>query len=106
MTTQIPEHGVPHPYVERKPGVQGGRPVIRGHRFPISSLALYYRQGMSVEEILREFPTLSAAEVFGGLAFYYDNREEIDKEIFERLNPPEVPENIPNVLKPPARVGN
>lgn len=45
----------PHRYVEHEPGVQGGRPVIRGHRIPISSLVLNHQQDMSVEGILDAF---------------------------------------------------
>jgi uncharacterized protein (DUF433 family) len=72
---------VTHPYVERRRGVQGGRPVIKGSRFPVSSVVLNYRRGLSVAEILREFPWLRPEEVHDALSYYYDHRAQIDKEI-------------------------
>ena len=75
----LPE--VIHPYIERRPGVQGGRAVIKGSRFPVSSIVQNYRRGMSVEEILFEFPHLKPAEVHDALSYYYDHREEIRDEI-------------------------
>ena len=70
-----------HPYVERRSEVQGGRPVIKGSRFPVSSVVLNHRRGLSVDEILREFPELTPAEVYDSLSYYYDHRERIDAEI-------------------------
>lgn len=70
-----------HPHVEHRPGVQGGRAVIKGTRFPVSSIVQSYRDGQSVEEILHEFPQLSPAEVHAALAYYYDHPAAIDEEI-------------------------
>jgi uncharacterized protein (DUF433 family) len=70
-----------HPYVERRPGVQGGRPVIRGSRFPVRSIVQAYRGGLSVEEILRQFPQLTPAEVHDALSYAHDHQAEIDEEI-------------------------
>jgi len=69
--------------VERTAGVQGGRPVIRGTRFPVSSIVQNHRRGLSVEEILREFPHLTPAQVYDALSYYYDHHEQIDWEIAE-----------------------
>ena len=73
---------VRHPYVWRKPGVCGGSPVIRGTRFPIRSVVIYVlRQGMTPEEMVREWPHLKLEHVYDALSFYYDHRTEIDREI-------------------------
>jgi len=72
---------VAHPYVERRPGVQGGRPVIKGSRFPVSSIVENHRRGLSVDEILGDFPHLAPAEVYDALSYYYDHRAAIDAEI-------------------------
>jgi uncharacterized protein (DUF433 family) len=74
-------HG--HPYVEQRPDVQGGRPVIRGSRFPVSSIVQNHRRGLSVDEILQEFPHLQPAEVYDALSFYYDHQTDIDQELDE-----------------------
>jgi uncharacterized protein (DUF433 family) len=70
-----------HPHVERRDGVQGGRPVIKGTRFPVSSIVQNYRRGLSVDDILREFPHLTPAQVHDALSYYYDNQAQVDQEI-------------------------
>ena len=37
--------------------------------------------GWSAEEIVRQYPHLTAAEVHAALGYYYDHREEIDAEL-------------------------
>ena len=70
---------IPHPYVERREGVCGGRPVLAGTRFPVRSVVAYVlRQGMTPEELVAEFPYLTLASVHDALSYYYDHREEID----------------------------
>jgi uncharacterized protein (DUF433 family) len=89
---------VVHPHVERRPDVQGGRPVIKGTRFLISSIVQNHCRGLSVDEILHEFPDLRPAEVYDALSFYYDHQAQIDREIAElrdlagamRAHPPTV----------------
>jgi len=67
-----------HPYVTKVPGVQGGEPVIRGTRFPVRSVVEYVlRQGMTPEEVVREWTFLSLAQVHDALSYYYDHRAEI-----------------------------
>ena len=70
-----------HPYVWRQDGVCGGSPVIRETRFPVSSVAIQYKRGLSAEDILRDFPQLTAAQVYGALAYYFDHQPEIEAEI-------------------------
>ena len=70
-----------HSYVWRQDGVCGGSPVIRGTRFPVSSVAIQYKRGLSAEDILRDFPQLTAAQVYGALAYYFDHQPEIEAEI-------------------------
>ena len=86
MATQAASTVGEHPYVEQRPDVQGGRPVIKGSRFPVSSIVQDYRRGRSVEEILREFPQLRPAEVHDALSYYYDHQAEIDREVAELMD--------------------
>jgi uncharacterized protein (DUF433 family) len=96
MSAERAPSDVAHPYVELRPGVQGGRPVIKGSRFPVSSIVQNYRRGLSVDEILDQFPSLSPAEVYDALSYYHDHQAQIDVEITElndvegatRLYPP------------------
>jgi uncharacterized protein (DUF433 family) len=77
---------IQHPHVECREGVQGGCPVIKGTRFPITSILQNYRRGLSVEEILHEFPHLTAAQVHDALSYYYDHQEQIDQRLAELTN--------------------
>lgn len=56
--------------------------MIRGTRFPVRSVVIYVlRQGMTPEEMVREWPHLKLEHVYDALSFYYDHRTEIDREI-------------------------
>ena len=101
MSTQPVSSEVLHPYVERRPQVQGGRPVIKGSRFPVSSIVQSYRRGLSVEEILREFSQLHPAEVHDALSYYHDHRVEIDQEIAELTDLQQARQHYPTTLLPP-----
>ena len=89
-----------HPHIERRAGVQGGRPVIKGSRFPVSSVVVNHRRGLSAEEILREFPQLSAAEVYDALSYYYDHQPEVDAEISTLTDLTAAMRDYPPTLRP------
>lgn len=91
---------VTHPYVERRSGVQGGRPVIKGTRFPVSSIVQNHRRGLSVEEMLRDFPHLSPAQVYDALSYCYDHQEQIDREIAELNGLDQAADDHPPTLRP------
>lgn len=100
MSTQTIPMDTGHPYVERRPHVQGGRPIIRGSRFPVSSIIQDYRRGLSVEEILREFPSLRPAEIHDALSYYYDHQAEMDHEIAELANLDAAIQQYPPTIRP------
>ncbi len=75
---------VKHPYVTKRRGVCGGRPVIAGTRIPVWGIAGWSRKGYSAERIQREiYPSLGLAEIYDALSCYHDHKEEIDKAIRE-----------------------
>jgi uncharacterized protein (DUF433 family) len=51
---------------------------ISGSRISLDSIVCAYWEGRSPETIVEEFPTLSVEQVYGAIAFYLRNREEID----------------------------
>jgi uncharacterized protein (DUF433 family) len=66
------------------PGTCGGRPRIDGHRITVEDVAIWHeRMGMSADEIVSAYPTLSLSDVHGALAYYFENRERIDADIEE-----------------------
>ena len=66
------------------PGVRGGKPRIAGHRITVSDVAIWHeRMGMSPDEIVSEYPTITLSDVHAALAYYFDHRDEVDREILE-----------------------
>lgn len=51
------------------PTVMGGRACVRGMRIPVSLVVNLVANGMSVEEILREYPTLEAEDIREALRY-------------------------------------
>lgn len=69
-----------HPHIVKIEGVCGGEAIIEGTRIAVWHIVdFYYRVGLSVEEILLDWDALKPAQVFDGLAYYHDHREEIDR---------------------------
>jgi len=97
----LPAEKIKHPYITCKEGVCGGEPIIEGTRTPVRSIVVYrLRLGDSVEEIARQLPHLSPAQVYDALSYYYDHRDEIDRLIEEnteerlmRKYPPTYPQS-------------
>lgn len=64
------------------PEVRGGKPRIAGHRITVSDIAIWHeRMGMSPDDIVAEYPTITLSDVHAALAYYFDNRDEVDREI-------------------------
>lgn len=74
----------PYPHIARNPKICGGEPIIDGTRTTVRAIANYYQMGMTVDEILGGLPHLSLSKVHSALAYYFDNKKEIDALI--RLN--------------------
>ena len=69
-----------HPHIVKIKGVCGGEAIIEGTRIAVWHLVnYYYKVGMSIEEILLDWDYLTPAQVFDALAYYHDNRDEIDQ---------------------------
>ena len=72
-----------HPYIISLKTHCGGSPVIAGTKFPVRSVVFYIlKQGMTPEELVKEFLHLTLPQVYDALSYYYENREKIDKELF------------------------
>ena len=71
-------------HIEITPGICGGKPRIAGHRIRVQDIVIDYEHfGMSSEEIVKQLPTITLADVHAALAYYYDNKDEIRKSIRE-----------------------
>lgn len=52
-----------------EPGKRGGRPCIRGMRITVYDVLSYLAAGMTVPEILDDFPYLTREDIQASLAF-------------------------------------
>lgn len=67
--------------IERDPARCGGQPVVGGTRIRVGIVLGCYRQGMSVEEIIQQYPSLKPADVHDALAYAYDHLDEIEADL-------------------------
>jgi uncharacterized protein (DUF433 family) len=59
-------------FVEVNPKIMQGKPVIKGTRIPVSLVLSYLAGGMTVDEILAEYPHLSREAILACIAFAHD----------------------------------
>ena len=72
-------HYTTYPHIVKIEGVLGGQAIIEGTRIAVWHIVgYYYKVGMSIEDILAEWNYLKPAQVFSALAYYHDNKQEID----------------------------
>jgi uncharacterized protein (DUF433 family) len=63
-------------YISINPKIRSGKPCISGTRITVSDVLSYLASGMSMEEIIEDFPTLNKEKISE-----FDNSKEND--IFE-----------------------
>jgi uncharacterized protein (DUF433 family) len=59
----------------------GGRAVVAGTRLRVSLILAWYRDGMTVEQIVDQYPQLRPADVHDALAYAYDHPDEIEADL-------------------------
>jgi uncharacterized protein (DUF433 family) len=69
-------------HIERRDGVCGGKPCIVGTRIRVQDIYVWHElQGLSPEQIVSDFPQLTLADVHSALAYYFDHREDIERDM-------------------------
>jgi uncharacterized protein (DUF433 family) len=73
---------IPH-HIEKRPGRSGEeRAYVSGTRVRVQDIASEHElHGLTPEQIAREHPQLSLAHVYAALAYYFDHREEIQRQM-------------------------
>lgn len=75
---------IKHPYITKRRGVCGGKPIIAGTRIPVWAIAGWSSKGYSAEKIQRDiYPSLGLAEIYDALSYYHDHKAEIDRQLAE-----------------------
>src|SRR5258708_5599598 len=78
------------PYIEERDGALR----IAGTRVSLASVVIGFQEGESPERIVKSFPTLTLAQVYGAIAYYLENEKTINEYLsevqraFERSVPP------------------
>lgn len=65
------------PLITIEPGKRGGKPCIRGLRITVTDVLEYLASGMTTEEIIADFPDLTADDVRACLAFAADRERKL-----------------------------
>lgn len=60
-----------------EPGKRSGQPCIRGLRITVQDVLEYLASGMSAEDILADFPDLTAEDIRASLAFAADRERRL-----------------------------
>lgn len=68
--------------IASQPGVCGGKPCIAGTRIRVQDVFVWHElQGQSADEIVSRFPQLTMADVYAALSYYWDHRDEIQRDM-------------------------
>jgi uncharacterized protein (DUF433 family) len=67
--------------IQVTPGICGGHARIRNSRIPVWTLVAYRQQGAPDEELLANYPGLTAADLQAAWEYYDQHQDEIDRAI-------------------------
>ena len=66
-------------HIVKTPGVMGGRARVRGKRIRVMDIVAWMQmEPWGPEEVVANFDGLTLADVHAALAYYYDNRLEVE----------------------------
>jgi uncharacterized protein (DUF433 family) len=83
LGTRAPSLGI-----EKTPGVTGGRARLVRTRIPVWTIESYIREGLTAEEIVRAFPTISVQDVRSAQLYAATHRGEIEQDILDNRAEP------------------
>jgi uncharacterized protein (DUF433 family) len=67
----MPQLPVIAEHIEITPGTCGGKPRIAGHRIKVQDIVIWHeRMGMSPDEIVSNYPSITLSDVYAALAYY------------------------------------
>jgi uncharacterized protein (DUF433 family) len=59
------------------PAIRGGKPIIRGLRYTVYDILSYLASGMSIAEIIEDFPDLTEDDIQACLSFAADRERSV-----------------------------
>ncbi len=70
-----------YPHIVRTEGTCGGRPRIDGSRIEVRHIAELLQQGGEIADMAAAYPHIQPVKIYAALAYYFDNKAEIDEYI-------------------------
>jgi uncharacterized protein (DUF433 family) len=67
--------------IARTPGIKGGAPHIAGTGVTVRTIVRWHHSGLEPERIAARIGHISLGQVHAALAFYYANKEMMDREM-------------------------
>ena len=64
-------------YITIEPGKRGGKACIRGLRITVYDVLSYLAAGMTIDEVVSDFPSLTRDDVLACLAFAADRERQV-----------------------------
>jgi uncharacterized protein (DUF433 family) len=64
-----------HPLITTNPGIEGGKPIIKGTRITVEMLADEYATGRTIEQLLYSYPHLTRKQIEAALAYAADMKQ-------------------------------
>ena len=74
----MPMIALAYRHIVTQPGVRSGNPVVEGTRIGVHDVVGLVLNGASVDDVVRSFPVLTRAQAYECLAYYEDNKAEIE----------------------------
>lgn len=62
-----------------EPGKRGGKPCIRNMRITVYDILSWLASGMSIQEIMSDFPELTEQDIFATLQFAADRENKVHR---------------------------
>lgn len=71
-------------HIQAQSGVCGGKPCVAGTRIRVQDIYVWHElHGLSADEIVSRFPQVTLADVYAALSYYWDHRDEIQRQMQE-----------------------
>ncbi len=64
-------------YIEINPDIRFGKPIIKGTRITVYDVLSWFANGLSTDEIIEDFPELSADQIKACLLYAADREHKI-----------------------------
>jgi uncharacterized protein (DUF433 family) len=69
-------------HIEVVQAAGGPKPRVAGHRIRVQDIVIWHEKlGISPDEIVHHQPTLTLADVYAALAYYWDHRDDVERAI-------------------------